>query len=143
MQAEDTKNKVGESSVADSAHFVSSSVSPIQQAFIDAAILQNLEQVPQPKLVNALNDHILSLPTARMIRQRLQWTGIFLVLGVYTAFNFSDGTQRLLSFWQSYEKPNPINIPHFGNATVEQANFTAVIGFEGATPMNSSTLNRY
>ena len=139
MQSLDAKNKAGDSSDADSASSnssVSSSVSPVQQAFIDAAILQNLEQVPQPKLTTALNDHIRSLPTARMIRQRLQWIGIFLVLGGFTASNFSDGTQRLLSFWQNFEKPNPYRYTVFpGNTTVEQgAKFTASIGFDGATP---------
>ena len=140
MQAEDTKKKVVDSSDADTASSdsssVSFSVSPIQQAFIDAAILQNLEQVPQPKLATALNDYIRKLPTARMIRQRLQWIGIFLVLGGFTAYNFSDGTRRLLSFWQSYEQPNPYRYTVFpGNTTVEQgAEFTASIGFEGATP---------
>ena len=139
MQAEDTKKKVTEilltTLITSASSTVSSSVSPIQQAFIDAAILQNLEQVPQPKLTNALDDHIRSLPTARVIRQRLQWIGIFLVLGGFTAFNFSDGTQRLLSFWQSYEQPNPYRYTVFpGNTTVEQgAEFTASIGFDGAT----------
>ena len=136
MQAEEAKKKVGDTFDANSASSNSSSVSPIQQAFIDAAILQNLEQVPQPKLTTALDDHIRSLPTARMIRQRLQWIGIFLVLGGFTAFNFSDGTQRLLSFWQSYEKPNPYRYTVLpGNTTVEQgAEFTASIGFSGAIP---------
>lgn len=133
MQAEDAKSKVGDTSDSASS---AASVSPVQQAFIDAAILQNLEQVPQPKLSAALNDHIRSLPTARVIRQRLQWIGIFLVLGGFTAFNFSDGTQRLLSFWKSYEQPNPYRYTVFpGNTTVEQgAEFTASIGFDGETP---------
>ena len=72
MQAKEAKKKVGDTSDANSASSNSSSVSPVQQAFIDAAILQNLEQVPQPKLTNALNDHIRSLPNARVIRQRLR-----------------------------------------------------------------------
>jgi len=127
MQSEDAKSKVGDTSV---------SVSPIQQAFIDAAILQNLEQVPQPKLSAALDEYIRNLPTARLARQRLQWMGVFIVLGVITAVNFSSGTQRLLSFWQSYEQPNPYRYTVFpGNTTVEQgAEFTASIGFEGTLP---------
>jgi hypothetical protein len=135
MQAEDAKSKVGDTSDSDSASSTAS-ISPIQQAFIDAAILQNLEQVPQTKLTTALNDHIHSLPNARVIRQRLLWIGIFLVLGGFTAFNFSDGTQRLLSFWKSYEQPNPYRYTVFpGNTTVEQgAEFTASIGFDGETP---------
>jgi hypothetical protein len=133
MQSEDAKSKVRDTSDSASS---AASVFPVQQAFIDAAILQNLEQVPQPKLTTALNDHIRSLPTARVIRQRLQWIGIFLVLGGFTAFNFSDGTQRLLSFWKSYEQPNPYRYTVFpGNTTVEQgAEFTASIGFDGETP---------
>ena len=140
MQSEEAKKNIGDSTDANSddsaSSTVSSSISPIQQAFIDAAILQNLEQVPKPKLTTALDNHIRSLPTARMIRQRLQWIGIFLVLVGFTAFNFSDGTQRLLSFWESYEKPNPYRYTVFpGNTTVEQgAEFTASIGFNGATP---------
>ena len=112
------------------------SYSPIQKAFINAAILQNLEYVPQPKLTAALDEYISNLPTAHMIRQRLRWIGIFLILGVYTAFNFSDGTQRLLSFWRSYEKPNPYRYIVFpGNTIVEQGGeFTVNIGFEGKTP---------
>ena len=132
MQSEDAKSKVGDISDTDSA----ASVSPVQQAFIDAAILQNLEQVPQLKLSAALDEYIRSLPTARLARQRLQWMGVFIVLGTITAVNFSSGTQRLLSFWQSYEQPNPYRYTVFpGNTTVEQgAEFTASIGFEGTTP---------
>ena len=109
---------------------------PIQQAFIDAAILQNLEHVPQSKLTAALEEYISNLPTARMIRKRLQWVSIFLILGSFTIFNFSDGTQRLLSFWKSYEKPNPYKYTVFpGNTTVEQGSeFTVSIGFEGKAP---------
>jgi len=139
MQSEDAKSKVGDSSDPDSdsaSSTASASVSPIQQAFIDAAILQNLEQVPQPKLSAALDEYIRNLPTARLARQRLQWMGVFFVLGVITAVNFSSGTKRLLSFWQSYEQPNPYRYTVFpGNTTVEQgAEFTASIGFEGAQP---------
>lgn len=141
MQSEDAKNKAGD--ISDSANSTSSdsasstaSVSPVQQAFIDAAILQNLEQVPQAKLSAALDEYIRTLPTARLARQRLQWMGLFIVLGVITAVNFSGGTQRLLSFWQSYEQPNPYRYTVFpGNTTVEQgAEFTASIGFKGTAP---------
>ncbi|MBT6398827.1 MAG: hypothetical protein HOK04_03460, partial [Verrucomicrobia bacterium] len=126
-------SKVGDTSDSASS---TASVSPIQQAFIDAAILQNLEQVPQPKLSAALDEYIRNLPTARLARQRLQWMGVFFVLGAITAVNFSNGTQRLLSFWQSYEQPNPYRYTVFpGNTTVEQgAEFTASIGFEGTLP---------
>ena len=137
MQSEDAKNKAGDiSDSANSASSDSSSISPAQQAFIDAAILQNLEQVPQLKLSAALDEYIRTLPTARLARQRLQWMGVFIVLGVVTAVNFSGGTQRLLSFWQSYEQPNPYRYTVFpGNTTVEQgAEFTASIGFEGTAP---------
>ncbi len=135
MQSEDAKSKVGDTSDSDSASSTAS-VSPIQQAFIDAAILQNLEQVPQPKLSAALDEYIRNLPTARLARQRLQWMGVFFVLGAITAVNFSRGTERLLSFWQSYEQPNPYRYNVFpGNTTVEQgAEFTASIGFEGNLP---------
>ncbi len=135
MQSEDAKSKVGDTSVSDSASSTAS-VSPIQQAFIDVAILQNLEQVPQPKLSTALDEYIRNLPTARLARQRLQWMVVFFVLGAITAVNFSSGTQRLLSFWQSYEQPNPYRYTVFpGNTTVEQgAEFTASIGFEGTLP---------
>ncbi len=135
MQSEDAKSKVGDTSDSDSTSSTAS-VSPIQQAFIDAAILQNLEQVPQPKLSAALDEYIRNLPTARLARQRLQWMGVFFVLGAITAVNFSSGTERLLSFWQSYEQPNPYQYNVFpGNTTVEQgAEFTASIGFEGNIP---------
>jgi hypothetical protein len=135
MQSEDAKSKVGDTSASDSASSTAS-VSPVQQAFIDAAILQNLEQVPQPKLSAALDEYIRNLPTARLARQRLQWMGVFFFLWVITAVNFSSGTQRLLSFWQSYEQPNPYRYTVFpGNTTVEQgAEFTASIGFEGTLP---------
>ena len=135
MQSEDAKSKVGDTSDSDSTSSTAS-VSPIQQAFIDAAILQNLEQVPQPKLSAALDEYIRNLPTARLARQRLQWMGVFFVLGAITAVNFSSGTERLLSFWQSYEQPNPYRYNVFpGNTTVEQgAEFTASIGFEGYLP---------
>ncbi len=131
MQSEDAKKKAEDNSDSSTA-----SVSTIQKAFIDAAILQNLEQVPQPKLIAALDEHIRNLPTARLARQRLQWMGVFTILGVITAINFSSGTQRLLSFWQSYEQPNPYRYTVFpGNTIVEQgAEFTASIGFEGTTP---------
>lgn len=135
MQYEDAKseeaNKKKTNKQADIA-----SVSPIQQAFINAAILQNLEQVPQPKLTTILDEYIRNLPTASMIRQRLLWIGIFLMLGGFTAFNFSDGTLRLISFWQSYEKPNPYHYTVFpGNTTLEQGTeFTATIGFKGTIP---------
>ena len=134
MQSKDAKSKVGDISDFDASS--TASVSPVQQAFIDAAILQNLEQVPQPKLSAALDEYIRNLPTARLARQRLQWMGVFIVLGAITAVNFSGGTQRLLSFWQNYEQPNPYRYTVFpGNTTVEQgAEFTASIGFEGATP---------
>ena len=139
MQSEDAKNKAGD--ISDSMTpapetSISPAVSPVQQAFIDAAILQNLEQVPQPKLSAALDEYIRTLPTARLARQRLQWMGVFFVLGVVTAVNFSGGTQRLLSFWQSYEQPNPYRYTVFpGDTTVEQgAEFTANIGFDGETP---------
>ncbi|MDC3136899.1 hypothetical protein OBA44_04940 [Bacteroidota bacterium] len=133
MQSEDAKSKVGDTSDSASS---TASVSPIHQAFIDAAILQNLEQVPQPKLSAALDEYIRNLPTARLARQRLQWMGVLFVLGAITAVNFSSGTQRLLSFWQSYEQPNPYRYTVFpGNTTVEQgAEFTASIGFEGTLP---------
>lgn len=135
MQSEDAKSKVRDISDTNSAASTAS-VSPVQQAFIDAAILQNLEQVPQPKLSTALEEYIRNLPTARLARQRLQWMSVFIVLGAITAVNFSSGTQRLLSFWQSYEQPNPYRYTVFpGNITVEQgAEFTASIGFEGTTP---------
>ena len=112
------------------------SYSPVQKAFINAAILQNLEHVPQPKLAAALDEYISNQPTAHMIRRRLRWIGIFLILGIYTAFNFSDGTQRLLSFWRNYEKPNPYRFTVFpGNTIVEQGGeFTVSISFEGKTP---------
>jgi hypothetical protein len=79
MQSEDAKNKAED--ISDSASSPAS-VSPVQQAFIDAAILQNLEQVPQAKLSAALDEYIRTLPTARLARQRLQWMGVFFVLGV-------------------------------------------------------------
>ncbi len=63
MQSEDAKSNVGDSSDPDSDSASSTaSVSPIQQAFIDAAILQNLEQVPQPKLSAALDEYIRTYP---------------------------------------------------------------------------------
>ena len=98
MQAEEAKKKVGDTFDANSASSNSSSVSPIQQAFIDAAILQNLEQVPQPKLTTALDDHIRSLPTARMIRQRLQWIGIFSAWRFYSVqfFGWNPAPTKLL-----------------------------------------------
>ena len=135
MQSEDAKSKAGDISDTET-DSSTASVSPVQQAFIDAAILQNLEQVPQAKLSAALDEYIRTLPTARLARQRLQWMGVFIVLGVITAVNFSGGTQRLLSFWQSYEQPNPYRYTVFpGNTTVEQgAEFTASIGFEGTAP---------
>ena len=108
--------------------------SALQQAFIDAAILQNLAKVTPTTLNRALDEYLNTHPLAQLRKNRQQWVGLFVLLGAFSAWNFSESTQRVLNFWVAYQAPNPYLFQvEPGTITLEQGEeFTAHIHFESA-----------
>lgn len=103
------------------------------RALIDAAILQSLQSIQPEKLETTLNDYQNNSKQASTYRQSMWLAGATAFVFLLTLFNFGDAGQRVLTFWESYQKPNPYHYQISpGNITMEQGSpFKAEITFLG------------
>ncbi|MEX2603048.1 MAG: hypothetical protein WD361_02545 [Gracilimonas sp.] len=103
------------------------------RALIDAAILQNLGKIDAERLSDKLSAYIKNSESNSTYKKFLQFGIASLLIFGVTAFNFNTATQRTLSFWETFEKPNPYTyeiVP--GDTTIEQGTpFQVEITFKG------------
>ncbi len=102
------------------------------QKLVEAAIFKNLELVDTNQFNSRLEEYYRSNQLSRSVRNKWILLILFAFLGIVTAFNFDEAAYRYLSFYETYEKPNPyfFNVDP-GNATLEQGSpFVVTVDFQ-------------
>lgn len=108
---------------------------------IDAAILQSLGQIESLRLEQQLEAYIGNTETHKTHSQLMIASTAILFLLSFTVFNFQSASERTLTFWKDYAKPNPfIYTVDPGNTTFEQGSpFRVDVTFdESNVPENVS-----
>lgn len=100
---------------------------------VDAAILQSLQKIQPAKLQDALNKYVQEPKRSSTYRQFAWLNGASILVFAITLFNFNQAGQRALSFWETFEKPNPYQYQLSpGDITMEQGSpFQAEVTFLG------------
>src|SRR5690606_7307281 len=91
------------------------------KTLIDAAILQNLEQIDSSRLDATLKHHQQNSEVYSRYKTTLLLSSLAVAVGLFTIFNLNDAFHRTITFWQDYEMPNPYqyNVQP-GDITLEQ-----------------------
>ena len=103
------------------------------QALIDAAILQNLNRLDSQRLKKVLKEYTNHSETNKNYKTAFLFASIVILTGLATAYNFQKATGRTLTFWESFEEPNPYLFAiEPADITLEQGSeFQASIWFQG------------
>ncbi|MTI87065.1 MAG: hypothetical protein FH748_03755 [Balneolaceae bacterium] len=103
-------------------------------ALVNAAILQNMTRIKPGKLDQALQSYSRQTSAYSQFRTLGALTGMFVIVASVTAFNFTSAASRTITFWESFEKPNPYLFTISpGDITVEQGQpFSVSVQFKGA-----------
>ncbi|MEO1022680.1 MAG: hypothetical protein AAFW89_09050, partial [Bacteroidota bacterium] len=110
---------------------------------IEAAVLQNLSQVPADEFSRKLDEFVRTHP-AFVLYKRMGLLVILLCISLGSvSFTFPDGMIRTLTFWETYEQPNPyqyVLLP--GTTTIEQGT-QATISVEFTSQLIPENLTLY
>lgn len=110
---------------------------------INAAILQSLSKVKPDFFETSLKNHLKNSSLFKTYRYTLITAiGTMLVCGI-TAFNYNDATSRVITFWESIQKPNPYQFTISpGMITLEQGESVSIeVSFQEADLPEDVTLH--
>lgn len=104
------------------------------RALVDAAILQNLTKIEPSRLSQKIEGYVKSRPNYTHYKHSSILVLVSFIVLCVTALNFQNATQRTLTFWESYDKPNPyLFAVNPGDITLEQGTpFQVKVTFQGA-----------